>query len=69
MIKDNANYISVKDLAELLDISTKTIQREIHNEELSAIQVGRVFRIHKKNALKWLERKDYIAEEKYEKNS
>jgi len=63
MIKYNANYISVKDLAELVDADTKTIRREIHKGELSAIQIDRAFRIHKTDALNWLEKKNYIAED------
>lgn len=68
MIKNNANYISIKDLAELIDVSPKTIHRQIDKEELKAIKVGSIYRIHKKDALAWLEEKEYIVEDKNENN-
>ena len=62
MIKKEANYISVKDLAELVDVSEKTIRREITDNILKAIKVRNILRIHKKDALDWLEKKEYIKD-------
>lgn len=68
MIKDKANYISVKDLAELVDISDKTIRREINNHNLKAIKVSKIFRIKKSDALQWLKDKEYLLEDGDEKD-
>lgn len=68
MIKDNAHYISVRDLAELIDVGPKTIRREINRGELEAIKVGMIYRIHKEDALAWLEKKEYIVEDRNESN-
>ena len=63
MIKKNANYVSTIDLAELADVTSKSIIRAIKRGEIKAIRLKRAFRIHKKEALKWLEKKQYIPEE------
>ncbi len=63
MIKEKANYITVKDLAELVDVGTETIRREIADSALPAKKIRNVYRIRKDDAKKWLERKDYIQED------
>ena len=68
MKKDNTNYISVKDLAELVDIGKETIRREILKMELKSIKIGKIYRIHKQDALDWMEKKQFILEDNNEKD-
>jgi len=44
---DNANYVSVEKLAEILACSEDTILRCIHDGTLPALKIGRVYRIDK----------------------
>jgi len=58
MINKKSNYISVKDLADLVGVNTKTIYREIEKREIEVIRINKIFRIHKKKALDWIDRKE-----------
>ena len=68
MIREKANYISVKDLAELVDVSPKMIYRAIQNGKLSAVKPGKTLRIYKSDALQWLHKNSLIAEDSNETN-
>ena len=48
--------LTVKQLAEFLQISEQTIIRAIKNEELKAFKAGRDWRIEKESVMKWVKK-------------
>ncbi len=49
------DLLSVKEVAELLHISERTVHRMIERKELPAYKVGKVIRVERKDVLKYLE--------------
>lgn len=51
------DVITIKQLAEFLQVSEITIKRAIKAGDLKALKVGRSVRIEKESVLEWLEHK------------
>ncbi len=51
------DIITVKQLAEFLQVTELTIRRAINAKELKAFKVGREWRIERESVLEWLEQK------------
>ena len=68
MIDKTSFYISVIDLAELVDANDRTIRRKIEQEKLKARIYKGNYRILKSDALDWLEREKLIVEDTDEKD-
>lgn len=51
------DIVTVKQLAEFLQVSELTIRRAINAKELEAFKVGREWRIEKEKVLEWLNQK------------
>jgi len=49
------DVLTIKQLAEFLQVSNRTIQRAITDEKLKAFKVGRDWRIKKEEVVKWIE--------------
>lgn len=49
------DILTIKQLAEFLQVNSRTIQRVITSGELKAFKVGRDWRIEKDAVIKWLE--------------
>ena len=54
IFKDHPDVLNVKQVSELLGVSTKTVYRLLKTEALASLKVGREFRIPKMNVLKYL---------------
>lgn len=50
------DIITVKQLAEFLQISELTVKRAIKSKELSAFKAGRDWRIEKEAVMKWVKK-------------
>ena len=50
------DVVTIRQLADFLQISKRTIQREITEGRLKAFKVVRDWRIEKEDVLKWIER-------------
>lgn len=57
-LKDYPTALTVDEVAEILRISTKTIYKLIDEKALSAVKVGRAFRITKGDVINYLRQKD-----------
>ena len=49
------DILTVKQLAEFLQVTELTIRRAINSNKLKAFKVGREWRIEKEEVLKWLD--------------
>lgn len=49
------DILTVKQLAEFIQVSELTIRRAINSEKLKAFKVGREWRIEKEAVIEWLE--------------
>jgi len=58
MIKIDTEFISTRNFAQEANISIRTIQRKILKGEIEAVKSGKNYKIPKKNALEWLEKKE-----------
>jgi excisionase family DNA binding protein len=47
--------LTVEEIAELLQVSRRTLHRMIHRRDLPAFKVGAQWRIYEKELTKWLE--------------
>ena len=54
IFKDYPDVLNVKQVSELLGVSTKTVYGLLKAETLASLKVGREFRIPKVNVLKYL---------------
>lgn len=67
MFRDYPDVLTLKKLAQMLDVSTKLASKMINDGEIQAVKVGREYRIAKVNAIAFLlgERKEkkYIFNE------
>ena len=55
---DNLRLLSLVEAAEVLQVSTRTLQRMIQHKELPAFKVGGQWRIRESQLIKWVERKE-----------
>ena len=55
-MKKNVEYVTVEELAKMLKVSPRTIQRIIHRKQLPAIRIGRQWRFQKEWVDEWLEK-------------
>ena len=51
---DYPDVLDVKQVSELLGVSTKTVYRLLHDGSLESLKIGRVFRIPKVNVMKYV---------------
>lgn len=49
-------YYTVKEIAALLKVSTRTILDRIRADELKAFKIGKDWRVSKKNLEEWIQR-------------
>ena len=54
LFKEYPDVLNVNQVSNILDVSTKTVYKLIQNSNLSAIKVGREFRIPKIFLLKYI---------------
>lgn len=54
VFKGYPDVMNVKQASELLDVSTKTVYKQIKEGKLQCIKVGREFRIPKVNIMKFI---------------
>lgn len=52
------NILTVKQLAEFLQVSDQTVVRSIKSEKLKAFKVGKDWRIERNEVLKWIDIKN-----------
>jgi excisionase family DNA binding protein len=60
---DMEKLLSIEEVAEILGLEYKTVYRLIHNGELPAAKVGRVYRIYKADLEAFLERQKQAVHE------
>lgn len=58
---DNASFLTVAEVANLMRVSKMTVYRLIHSEELPAVQVGRNFRVRESAVNEYLGSSEYTA--------
>jgi excisionase family DNA binding protein len=58
MRKANAEFMSVSQIASLLDVSAGTIHRAVQRGELRAVRVGRLLRVRRSWLATWLDSTD-----------
>ncbi len=56
------DILTVKQLAEFLQISDQTVMRAIKSEQLNAFKVGKDWRIERNKVLKWIDIKNNRGE-------
>lgn len=54
------DIITIKQLAEFLQVSEITVKRAIKTGDLKALKVGKSVRIEKENVYEWLQQKNKI---------
>ena len=54
VFKDYPDVLDVKQVSELLGVSTKTVYRLLRNGSLTSLKIGREFRIPKVNVMKYV---------------
>jgi len=54
VFKDYPDILDVKQVSQLLGVSTKTVYRLLRTETLVSLKVGREFRVPKVNVMKYL---------------
>ena len=54
VFKDYPDVLDVKQVSELLGVSTKTVYRLLHDGALESLKIGREFRIPKVNVMKYV---------------
>ncbi|MCX7049039.1 MAG: helix-turn-helix domain-containing protein [Candidatus Sumerlaeota bacterium] len=60
---DNAEFVTVEELADKLKVSSRTIQRFVRRKELSAIRIGRQWRFRREWIERWLAKQTVIADQ------
>jgi putative molybdopterin biosynthesis protein len=55
IMHEHPELLSVKEVAELLHVSVRTVHRLIERKELPAYKVGKVVRVDRKDVLKFLQ--------------
>ena len=54
VFKDYPDVLDVKQVSQLLGVSTKTVYRLLRTETLASLKVGREFRVPKVNVMKYV---------------
>jgi len=54
VFKDYPDVLTVKQVSQLLGVSTKTVYRILRNGALSSLKIGREFRVPKVNVMKYV---------------
>jgi len=54
VFKDYPDVLDVKQVSQLLSVSTKTVYRLLRNGTLDSLKVGREFRVPKVNVMKYV---------------
>jgi excisionase family DNA binding protein len=54
MLRQYPDVLNVKQLADILSVSTKTCYKLLQNGQIESIQIGRSYRIPKTKAFKYL---------------
>jgi len=54
VFKDYPDVLDVKQVSQLLSVSTKTVYRLLRNGSLDSLKVGREFRVPKVNVMKYV---------------
>jgi excisionase family DNA binding protein len=55
---DNIRLLTLNEAADLLQVSTRTLQRMIHSGEMPALKVGGQWRVREAQLRQWVERKE-----------
>ena len=54
VFKDYPDVLDVKQVSQLLSVSTKTVYRLLRNGDLDSLKIGREFRIPKVNVMRYV---------------
>ena len=60
---EQAEFVTVEELANVLKVTPRTIQRIVNRKELPAIRVGRQWRFRREWVAEWLEKNTVNLEE------
>lgn len=55
---ENLRLLTLPEAAELLHVSTRTLQRMIRRNELPAFKVGGQWRVRESQLIQWIERRE-----------
>ena len=58
---DNIRLLTLNEAAELLQVSTRTLQRMIHSGEMPALKVGGQWRVRETQLRQWVEKREGSA--------
>ena len=58
---DNIRLLTLNEAAELLQVSTRTLQRMIHSGEMPALKVGGQWRVREAQLRQWVEKREGSA--------
>ena len=58
---DNIRLLTLNEAAELLQVSTRTLQRMIHSGEMPALKVGGQWRVREAQLRQWVENREGLA--------
>ena len=58
---DNIRLLTLNEAAELLQVSTRTLQRMIHSGEMPALKVGGQWRVREAQLRQWVENREGSA--------
>ena len=57
--EDNGTFLTVAEVADIMRVSKMTVYRLVHSGELTAVRVGRSFRVHETAVNKYLDASYY----------
>jgi excisionase family DNA binding protein len=60
---DSIRLLTLNEAAELLQVSTRTLQRMIHSGEMPALKVGGQWRVREVQLRQWVENREGSARE------
>ena len=58
---DSIRLLTLNEAAELLQVSTRTLQRMIHSGEMPALKVGGQWRVRETQLRQWVEKREGSA--------
>jgi len=58
---DNIRLLTLNEAADLLQVSTRTLQRMIHSGEMPALKVGGQWRVREAQLRQWVENREGSA--------
>ena len=59
--EDKGTFLTVAEVADIMRVSKMTVYRLVHAGELSAVRVGRSFRVHEEAVNKYLKYSEFEA--------